>query len=63
LRYKKLYVQRKYLVGPRPSFANSVSLHLLGIFTNGVFDRFPTLKVIVVHLGEHIPFDFWRINH
>lgn len=31
--------------------------------SNGVFDRFPTLKVIVRHLGEHVPFDFWRINH
>lgn len=45
------------------SFANGVSLHLLGIITNGVFDRFPKLQVIVGHLGEHIPFDFWRINH
>lgn len=57
------YAQRKYLIGPPLSFANAVSLHLLGIITNGVFDRFPTLKVIVGHLGEHLPFDFWRTNH
>lgn len=25
--------------------------------TNGVFDRHPTLQVILGHLGEHIPFD------
>lgn len=62
-RYQKLYAQRKYLVGPPLSFANSVSLHLLGIITNGVFDRFPKLKVIVGHLGEHLPFDFWRTSH
>ncbi|KAK1765916.1 hypothetical protein QBC33DRAFT_620831 [Phialemonium atrogriseum] len=37
-------------------------LHLLGLVSNGVFDRFPTLKVIVGHLVEHVPFDFWRIN-
>lgn len=61
--YDKLYAQRKYLVGPPLSFANGVSLHLLGLVTNGVFDRFPKAKVIVGHLGEHIPFDFWRINH
>lgn len=59
----KLYVQRRYLIGPPLSFANGVSLHLLGIITNGVFDRFPNLKIIVGHYGEHIPFDFWRINH
>ncbi|KAH8427393.1 amidohydrolase family protein [Aspergillus melleus] len=61
--YRQQYAGRKYLVGPPLSFANGVSLHLLGLITNGVFDRFPTLKVIVGHLGEHIPFDFWRINH
>lgn len=31
--------------------------------TNGVFDRHPKLQVILGHLGEHIPFDMWRINH
>lgn len=61
--YEKLYAQRKYLIGPPLSFANGVNLHLLGLITNGVFDRFPRLKIIVGHLGEHIPFDFWRINH
>ena len=61
--YETFYKARKYLVGPPLSFANSVSLHLLGLITNGVFDRFPKLKVIVGHLGEHIPYDFWRINH
>jgi 2,3-dihydroxybenzoate decarboxylase len=61
--YEKLYAQRKFLVGPPLSFANDVSLHLLGLITNGVFDRNPNLKIIVGHLGEHIPFDFWRINH
>jgi 2,3-dihydroxybenzoate decarboxylase len=62
-RFRKLYAERKYLVGPPLSFANAVSLHLLGIISNGVFDRFPNLKIIVGHLGEHIPFDFWRTNH
>ncbi|PLB55827.1 amidohydrolase 2 [Aspergillus steynii IBT 23096] len=61
--YRQQYAGRKYLVGPPLSFANGVSLHLLGLITNGVFDRFPNLKIIVGHLGEHIPFDFWRINH
>lgn len=61
--YEKLYAQRKFLVGPPLSFANGVNLHLMGIVTNGVFDRFPNAKVIVGHLGEHLPFDFWRINH
>lgn len=60
---KNLYEGRQYLIGPPLSFANGVSLHLLGILSNGVFDRFPELKIIIGHLGEHVPFDFWRINH
>lgn len=31
--------------------------------TNGVFDRHPSLQIIIGHLGEHLPFDLWRINH
>jgi 2,3-dihydroxybenzoate decarboxylase len=60
---EKLYAQRQNLIGPPLSFANGVSLHTLGLISNGVFDRFPKLKIIIGHLGEHIPFDFWRINH
>lgn len=59
----KLYAQRQNLIGPPLSFANGVSLHTLGLISNGVFDRFPKLKIIIGHQGEHIPFDFWRINH
>ncbi|EXJ55321.1 2,3-dihydroxybenzoate decarboxylase [Cladophialophora yegresii CBS 114405] len=61
--YEKLWAQRKWLIRPPLSFAQGVSLHLLGMVTNGVFDRHPNLKVIIGHLGEHIPFDLWLINH
>ncbi|KAK1702764.1 hypothetical protein BDP67DRAFT_537137 [Colletotrichum lupini] len=60
---EKLYAQRKYLIGPPLSFANGVNLHLMGLISNGVFDRFPKLQIIVGHLGEHLPIDLWRINH
>lgn len=39
-----------------------VSLHVLGIYCNGVFDRFPKLQVIIGHMGEHLPFQLWRID-
>ncbi|TGO31213.1 hypothetical protein BPAE_0001g01090 [Botrytis paeoniae] len=61
--FDTLWADRKWLIGPPLSFANNVSLHLMGMVVNGVFDRNPKLKVIVGHLGEHIPFDLWRINH
>jgi 2,3-dihydroxybenzoate decarboxylase len=61
--HEKLWAKRKWLIGPPLSFAQGVSLHLLGMVTNGVFDRHPSLQVIIGHLGEHLPFDLWRINH
>ncbi|PHH72034.1 hypothetical protein CDD82_6199 [Ophiocordyceps australis] len=61
--HDKLWAKRKWLIGPPLSFAQGVSLHALGMITNGVFDRHPKLQVILGHLGEHIPFDMWRINH
>lgn len=61
--FEKLWKDRQWLIGPPLSFAQGVSLHVLGMVTNGVFDRNPKLQVILGHLGEHIPFDLWRINH
>ena len=61
--HEKLWAKRSWLIGPPLSFAQGVSLHVLGMVTNGVFDRHPKLQIILGHLGEHIPFDMWRINH
>lgn len=61
--FEKLWKDRQWLIGPPLSFAVGVSLHALGMVTNGVFDRHPKAQVILGHLGEHIPFDMWRINH
>ncbi len=44
-------------------FAHEVSVHLLGIITNGVFDRFPKLKIVVGHGGEGLPFMLYRIDY
>ncbi|KIK65008.1 hypothetical protein GYMLUDRAFT_258541 [Collybiopsis luxurians FD-317 M1] len=57
-----LYSQAPWLRGAGQEFAVTLSNHILGLCTNGVFDRFPTLKVIVGHMGERIPSDLDRIN-
>jgi len=51
-----------FINGPAQEFAVTLSNHILGLCANGVFDRFPTVKVIVGHLGERIPSDFFRID-
>lgn len=33
-----------------------VGLHILKLFCAGVFDRYPTLKIIIGHMGETLPF-------
>ncbi|TBU33478.1 amidohydrolase 2 [Dichomitus squalens] len=57
-----LYAHAPFLIGAPQEFAVTLSTHILGLCTNGVFDRFPNLTVIVGHLGERIPSDLFRIN-
>ena len=44
-------------------YANRLNMHTLGIITAGVLDRFPDLKIVIGHMGEHIPYDLYRIDH
>jgi 2,3-dihydroxybenzoate decarboxylase len=37
--------------------------HTVRLVVSGLFDEFPTLKIIVGHLGETIPFLMWRTNY
>ena len=43
-------------------FAVEAGMHLLRIITSGVLDRFPKLRIVVGHLGEGLPFWFYRLN-
>jgi predicted TIM-barrel fold metal-dependent hydrolase len=36
--------------------------HSFKLITSGLFDEFPTLKIIVGHLGEAAPFVMWRTS-
>ncbi|KAI0014001.1 hypothetical protein F4779DRAFT_201542 [Xylariaceae sp. FL0662B] len=60
---KHMWEGRKWLDFSALGYADRVNMHLLGIITNGVLDRFPKLKLVVGHMGEHIPFDLYRIDH
>ena len=35
----------------------------MAMIVNGIFDRFPDLKIILGHMGELLPFWAWRIDH
>ncbi len=44
-------------------FNVEVSLHTLALITEGVFDRFPKLKIVIGHGGEGIPYMLYRIDY
>src|SRR5471032_1321285 len=37
--------------------------HTVRLVVSGLFDEFPTLKIIVGHLGETMPYLMWRTNY
>ena len=44
-------------------FAHELSVHILGLMTAGVFDRFPKLKIVIGHGGEGLPYMLYRIDY
>jgi len=61
--FDRMWKGREHLAFSALGYANRVNMHLLGIITAGVLDRFPKLKLVVGHMGEHIPYDLYRIDH
>lgn len=43
-------------------FGVETGMHLLRIIVSGVFDRYPSLRIIVGHGGEALPYWLYRIN-
>ena len=37
-------------------------LHALRLMGSGLFDRFPSLQIVLGHLGEALPFTLYRID-
>ena len=51
------------LIGALWGFAADTGLHAMRLIMSGVFDRHPNLTVILGHMGESIPYWFWRIDN
>ena len=56
------YEGHPWLMSSPWGFAVETSIHALRLCGSGLFDEFPNLKIIIGHLGEHIPYDLWRID-
>jgi len=58
-----MYDNHPELTGANWGFAPETATHALRIVYAGIFDRFPTAKLVLGHLGESLPFLAWRIQH
>jgi 5-carboxyvanillate decarboxylase len=44
-------------------YAVETGTHIMRLMAGGVFDRFPSLKIVIGHMGENIPFSIERIDN
>ncbi len=51
------------LQGPPLGFGIETLTHTFRLITSGLFDEYPSLKIIVGHLGEAAPYTLWRSEH
>ena len=56
------YEGHPWLMSAPWGFAVETSIHSLRLCGSGVFDDYPSLKIVIGHLGEFIPHALWRID-
>jgi 2,3-dihydroxybenzoate decarboxylase len=59
----KSYDGHRWLYSPIWDFGIETALQSLRLIGSGLFDEFPSLQVVLGHLGERIPFDMRRIDN
>jgi gamma-resorcylate decarboxylase len=59
---REIYRGRPELLGPTWAFGVETATHALRLIVSGLFDRFPSLQVLLGHLGEGLPFQTYRLE-
>jgi gamma-resorcylate decarboxylase len=59
----QIYDGHMWLMGPTWAFGQETAVHALRLMGSGLFDRHPSLKIILGHMGEGLPFSMWRVDH
>ncbi|WP_375483520.1 amidohydrolase family protein [uncultured Mycobacterium sp.] len=57
------YDGHPWLYGSAWAFSVETGTHALRLMGSGLFDRHPSINVILGHLGELLPFNIWRTDH
>jgi predicted TIM-barrel fold metal-dependent hydrolase len=50
------------LAGPSLGFGAETALHAMRLILGGVFDRHPSLQIVLGHMGEGLPFWLYRLD-
>jgi 2,3-dihydroxybenzoate decarboxylase len=53
---RRYYESRESLLGPTWAFTVETASHALRLMVSGLFDRLPTLQIVLGHMGELLPF-------
>jgi len=57
------YEGHRWLYSPVWDFGSETATQALRLIGSRLFDEFPSLQIVLGHLGERIPFDMWRIDN
>jgi predicted TIM-barrel fold metal-dependent hydrolase len=59
----QIYEGHPWLLGPTWAFGQETAVHALRLMCSGLFDRYPSLQIILGHMGEGLPYSMWRIDN
>lgn len=59
----RIYDGYSSLVGSAWAFAHETGTHAVRLMLSGLFDRYPSIQIILGHLGEGLPFLLPRLEH
>jgi 2,3-dihydroxybenzoate decarboxylase len=59
----QIYEGHPWLLGPTWAFAQETAVHALRLMASGLFDRHPSLAIILGHMGEGLPYSMWRVDN
>lgn len=61
--HARIYKDHPWLLGPTWAFGQETAVHALRLMGSGLFDKYPSLQIILGHMGENLPFGMWRVDN
>ena len=59
----RIYQDHGWLMGPTWAFGQETAVHALRLMGSGLFDDHPSLRIVIGHMGEGLPYSMWRVDH